>query len=317
MKINELRKNIANDVLPAYFIVGEDEYLREFAYNIFAGLLNPDTIDFNLNIFQDFTNLYDIIFALRGYPLMDNRKLVVVKNPQPLDKEQESVLTDYLKKPELQSILLILDNGNVKALRKYGEIIDCSTLSPEECAKQIELTLKRQNREIERTAAIKLTEYCLSDLQKIHMEIKKLVCYKENGIITVKDVEAVVSPGTDYKIYEFTQSLAEKNTLKATAIMDSLLSVGNKPLSLLQAILTQYKRMLYSLISKGTDAEIAKCLNIKPYAVKMARKTAESYSPKILKQYCDSIVDLEYKSLTGQINKDDALKSCISLLLVK
>ena len=317
MKVKELKKNLNNSVEPVYFITGEDSYLIEFALNTFSSLLNEEVIAFNLNVFQDLTNIGDIISALRSYPLMDNRKVVVVKEPAAPTKEQEKILVQYFEKPEIQSVFVIVDDGSFKNMNKYGEVVDCSSLSFEDCIKQIELVFKGEKREIEKDAAKKLAEYCLCDLRKIHNEIDKLVCFRNTGVIKAEDIEAVVTPSTDYKIYEFTQSLADKNPLRAKNIMENLVANGNKPLSLMQAILSQYKRMLYVLISNGTDEEIAKNLKIKPYAVKMSRRTAEHYSPKILKAYCEGLVDLEYKSLTGKININDALKSAISILIVK
>lgn len=317
MKVKELKKSIKTTVEPVYFVTGDDRYLKEFVLKTFISLLNPDVVDFNLNTFQDFTELSDIITALRSYPLMDNRKVVVVKEATSLTKEQEAMLISYLERPELQSVLLIFDTNNLKKLYNRGEIIDCSSLSMEECVSQIDMIARSQNRNILPQASRKLAEYCLCDLQKIHTELEKLLNYRATGNITVEDVDSVVTPSTDYKIYEFTQSLADKDSVRAKKIMDNLLFTGNKPLNLIQSILSQYKRMLYSLISSGTDEEIAKSLNIKPYAVKMSRRTAEHYSPKILKTYCDNLVDLEYKSLTGQINKDDALKTAISMLIAK
>lgn len=317
MKVKELQKSLKDDISPVYFITGDDDYLKEYALNAFVKLLNPDVVDFNLNIFQDFSLLADITTALGGYPLMDDKKVVVVKETTKPTAEESKILVKYFNNPEPQSIFVMFDNGDMSSYHKYGEVVDCNTLSVDDCAKQVTMSVKMLNGKIEPTACTKLAEYCLCDLRKVHNEIDKLVSYAGGNVITCYDVEKLVTPTTDYKIYEFTQSLAEQNVLKAKNVMDTLLLQGNKPLTLIQSILTQYKRMLYSLISKGKDEEIAKSLNIKPFAVKMARKVAENYSPKILKQYCESLVDIEYKTLTGQTNESDALKTAISLLLVK
>ncbi len=317
MKVKELQKSLKNDISPVYFIIGDDDYLKDYAFNLFVKLLNPDVMDFNLNIFQDFSSVADITASLGGYPLMDERKVVAVKEPTKPNADEGKLLVKYFENPEPQSVLVIFDNGDLSSYHKYGEVVDCNTLSVEECANQIDLTIKTKGAKIERIASVKLAEYCLCDLRKVHNEVDKLVSYVDGSVIKVSDVERLVTPTTDYKIYEFTQSLAEQNVVKAKTIMDTLLLQGNKPLALIQAILTQYKRMLYSLISKGKDEEIAKSLGVKPFAVKMARKVAENYSPKILKQYAESLVDIEYKTLTGQTNEGDALKTVISLLLVK
>lgn len=316
MKVKELKKSLKNSVEPVYFVTGDDSYLQEFALNTFSSILNDEVIAFNLNVFEDFTNIGDIISALHGYPLLDEKKIVVVKEPKVPTKEQEKLLLEYFSNPEIQTVFVIFDNGDLKSLHKYGEIVDCSSLSFDECLNQINLVVKHEGRQIDLFATKKLAEYCLCDLRKIHNEIDKLICYKETGVINEKDVEAIVTPTTDYKIYEFTQSLADKNPVKAKQIMENLVQLGNKPLSLIQAILSQYKRMLFVLISTGTDEEIAKSLKIKPYAVKMSRRTAEHYSPKILKAYCERLVDLEYQSLTGKTNINEALKSAISILIV-
>ena len=205
MKVKELNKSLKTTVEPVYFVTGDDSYLKEFAFNTFSKLLNEEVIAFNLNVFEDFTSIGDILSALHSYPLLDDKKVVVVKEPKLPNKEQEKLLKDYFSNPEMQTVFVLYDNGELNGFHKYGEIVDCSSLSFDECVNQVDLVIKHDCRQISRGANKLLCEYCLCDLRKIHNEIEKLISYKQSGIIEVEDIEAVVTPSTDYKIYEFTR----------------------------------------------------------------------------------------------------------------
>ena len=95
MKVKELQKSLKNDISPVYFIIGDDDYLKDYAFNLFVKLLNPDVMDFNLNIFQDFSSVADITASLGGYPLMDERKVVAVKEPTKPNADEGKLLVKY------------------------------------------------------------------------------------------------------------------------------------------------------------------------------------------------------------------------------
>ena len=67
-----------------------------------------------------------------------------------------------------------------------------------------------------------------------------------------------------------------------------------------------FRRMFYISISKN-DEELSKILNIKPYAIKVARQNVKKNGIKFYINLYRKYVDLDYKIKSGEISPKNAL----------
>ena len=102
----------------------------------------------------------------------------------------------------------------------------------------------------------------------------RFVTLPQGGSVTAADVDAIVYRDTEYKIYEMTDALGRGNHAAYLSVMNELLGKGMDEAGVLNA-LCNYFRTLYEILALGkSDAETAKALGMKEYAVKMSRRQA-------------------------------------------
>ena len=116
--IKQIENDIKNNTYsPVYLFMGEEEYYIDYLTKlIINNSLQDHEKDFNLNIlYGKDTLISDIISISKQYPVMSERKLVVVKEAQDLSKkdaEGNSLddLLNYVNNP-LNSTILVLNFG--------------------------------------------------------------------------------------------------------------------------------------------------------------------------------------------------------------
>jgi DNA polymerase III delta subunit len=72
--------------------------------------------------------------------------------------------------------------------------------------------------------------------------------------------------------------------------------------------------MLHSTLSPKSDAEVAKLLNVREYAIKKARQIKNLNKIK-MKSILDMLVDYEYKFKSGSMSLDLAFDCAISNIM--
>ena len=77
-----------------------------------------------------------------------------------------------------------------------------------------------------------------------------------------------------------------------------------------------YRRMLYAALSKESDAEVAKHLNVKEYAVKVARRQAKAFSVKRLKEIVDTLALYDEKFKQGYVEQNSAVWNSVFNVLI-
>ena len=142
--IKQIENDIKNNTYsPVYLFMGEEEYYIDYLTKLIQNnSLQDHEKDFNLNIlYGKDTLIRDIISISKQYPVMSERKLVIVKEAQDLlkkDAEGNSLddLINYVNNPLTSTILVLnfkhksLDKRKViyKAILKNGLVYESKKL---------------------------------------------------------------------------------------------------------------------------------------------------------------------------------------------
>ena len=89
-------------------------------------------------------------------------------------------------------------------------------------------------------------------------------------------VEAYVAKDTEYKIYELTQAASRRNFALFSEILADMLEKGSDEHAVLAALVSHYRTLAEVSGMAGSDAEVAKTLGVKPYAVQKNREAART-----------------------------------------
>lgn len=313
MKFEQLKASLNKEILPAYFVGGEDSFLLYKSLELIENACNITIPDFNKVIFdkEGFTAT-DIVNACEVMPIMDGKRLVIVKNylNAKNDKEKE-ILVKYLKNPMPSTCLVLFassQNNFYISLVSNVEYVDCNKLSYNMLVKWIGATFQKEGYAIEVPACKLLIEYCNYNLTKIDAETHKLMAYKQDTKkIVVADIENLVTKDEEYVIFELTEALAQKDGNRAYAILDNLLYRKNTPAMILSFINNHFRRLLFCAISNYSNSELASMLGVKEFAIIKAKEQSSKFAKIKLKQIYDLCLECEYSIKSGKMEGTNAI----------
>ena len=309
MKYNALSTHLqTKQYAPCYLIQGEDKWLVNSAIDMLCKIVSNPAL--NCNIFQENAHEDNIINALKVLPWDSNYRVVVVMDfstSRPVvnssGKNTGKPILEYLKDPNPSSILAMVSDESefFSKLRAYAQIIDCSRLENFELAQYIK---NRCQDNIEKAAIDTLIAYCSGDMGRINTELDKILSYKEDEPITEQDVIDLAIQDDDYKIYELTNCLAQKNPDQAFKIWNSLSNSADN-VYLINSVYSYFRKLLYAAINKN-QPELYKKLNVKQYAFKYLEENSKKFGAKKLKKICDMLQLMDYHIKSGKIDKQAA-----------
>ena len=303
---------------PIYVVFGDDDYLKELAVKRFAAMLDKDYADFNLAKFEKTASVDDVKDALDTYPMFDSVKVVVQYFDDKPSEEVKKFVDEYVKAPVPTSVFVIVADGEASKsfTSKKMERIDCSHLEDSELVYEInKILFKEPSCVIEPNAAEELILRTQHDMARIVSETEKLKAYAE-GRITKADVENMVTPDVEYKVYELAEAISKKDGTTALNMLAKLYEDGFKGVTLMNRIYDRYRNMFFSRVNKDMrNDELAQALGIKAGAVYYLRKTAENYSPVRLKKCVEFLHSLLYDVLSGKRLEASAVQEAVLGLL--
>lgn len=308
MKFVELKKSLKDGVLSCYVLKGDDIFLIYKSLELISNASVSMFPDFNKIVFGENASYSasDVLSSCLSMPIGGDRRLVIVKDCS-LKASVENVKSfeDYLKNPPTSTTLVFVCFNKCELVEKLqnATVVDCNYLAPELVLKLVSQTLAQKNKKISTDAIEKLCEYCLYNLARIFNELDKLVFYVgDRPVIEAADVENNVTKEVEFQAYEFAQSVASKNEEKAFNILNNLLVKKDSLGLILNSLYSQFSRMFFVSISKYDNAQMAKMLGIKEFAVKKTKELAAKFKKITLKNILELILETEYKMKSGEIS---------------
>lgn len=286
INVSDLKKRLSVEILPVYFLKGQDAYVKELAIGVLKGLLDKDFADMNLTVFEDSSDMEAVVQTLNTVPVFDERRLVVVKSTEGLDDAGRAKLEAYLNNPSGFSVLAFSDDAIARddfskkaspvfKLYGKGEVVDVSGADEMQYPRIVENEVGKRNCTIENAAISLLSTYTARDMTRTMNEVNKLCAFKNGGKITKDDVENLVAADTEYKTYALADALSRGDNDRALDVLKTLLSDGESPSSILASMTAQYRRMFEARISSLSQDDLAKALSVRPGAISIAKTSPQ------------------------------------------
>lgn len=323
MKFVQLAKSIqAEGLQPVYLIEGEEAYFRDHAVESIraaCGLINPALNDAR---YEGETlrgeGIASLRRALETLPFLDEKRLVRAYEFYPSERDWGTYLKPYVQNPSPSTVLLIVNAGkkaNAADLkRKQGVCyVDCSRESEETLARWLFGVARRQGLQMDADAAALMVRYCAQDAARMKLETEKLAAILgENGRVTRAAVEEYVAKDTEYKIYELTQAASRRNFALFAEILSDMLGKGSDEHAVLAALVSHYRTLAEVTGMTGSDAEVAKTLGVKPYAVQKNREAARRLGKGRAEETYLALFGLSSGAKSGLYGKTGALFEAIA-----
>ena len=300
-----LKKRLNDGIARVYIVEGDDYYLYDKAFSMIKNACRITLDDFNINIFDDESfNLNKFFNATEMLPVIDQKRLVVLKGCKINEGEKKALAEMLMHIPKTTTVLILDYNNNFEYLKKDFVLVDANRMDEQTVRKLVVAYLAKQDRQISPEALIGLIEACNGYLTRIFSELNKLMYYQpQNPLITKNMVDELVTKDIEFSIFELTEALSKEQGDRALQILKRM----EKDQGVFTLIANQFRRLFYASISDLSNAELAKLLGVKEYAITKARQLAKGFSKAQLNKICGMLEEFDYAVKSGAILQHNAL----------
>lgn len=231
MTFEQIKADIlARRFKPVYLLMGEESYYIDELTDLFVeNVLPEEERDFNQTImYGRETDVRNLITLARGFPMMSEYQLIVIKEAQDTSKLDE--LSIYVQNP-LPSTILVLNYKNglydkrkklTAEINKHGVVFESNKVPEYKMPAFISSYVQSKGLTIDGKSAQMLTDYLGNDLKKFANEVDKLLIAlpPNSKQITAEIIELNIGISKDFNNFELLKAVVEKNIVKVNQIAD-------------------------------------------------------------------------------------------------
>lgn len=303
-----------------YLLYGSEIYLKkQYRDKLKNAIIGDDTMNYNYYAGKG-QDIKALIEMSETMPFFSDRRLIIIESSGFFTSSNDE-LAEYIKTvPETTYIIFVEDevdkrNKVFKAVSSAGYAANLS--SPDEKTLKLWIAgiIKKEGKNVTEQTIIHFLEIVDNDMENIHQELEKLLCYTaKRDVITEEDVAQVCSVHTENKIFDMINAVALKNQREALRLYDDLLTLKEAPLRILALISRQFNTLLQikALSVHGyTPSVIAQRTGIKEFIVKKNLGMTRKFSMDELREALEACVKSEEDVKTGRMNDRMAVEMII------
>jgi len=299
---NQIIKNLSEDKFSKiYLLMGEETFFIKKICQFFENnFIEDQNKSFNQEIFygRDIS-IENIISSCKSFPMMSDKKLVIIKEAQELDifkrnnDKKNELLINYLSNVNPSTTLIFCLNNKTldkrgKLFKSFNEsscILDSSSkdnkIYDNQLPKWIESEVNKKKYSISNDALLILTENIGNDLEKIDNALNKIYSNTESKNISKDDILNLVGINREYNLFEFQDSLIDRNSLKCGKVMNYFTS-NEKKFPIHQLIIYMYGFYSKLLVVKSKNLSnpdtISSEISVHPYVARSYARAMQNYT---------------------------------------
>lgn len=309
MDFKSLQQHIKSKVYkPVYLLHGEEPYYIDVLSKLFQEYaLEDHERDFNETVvYGKDADVLAIISEAKGYPMMAERRLVIIREAQ--DLKEIDKLEAYLEQPNSTTILVLAHKYKKidarkrvsKLISKIGEVFTSEKVKEYKIVEWIEQYIASTDYKITKKACILIAESVGNDLSRITNELDKLFLLLEKGTtINEIHIEENIGISKDYNMFELNNAILNGDYLKAVKIANYF-EHNPKSGPLVPIISNMYTNfshlMKIHFLTDKSAQSIASSLKVHPFAAGELLKASAKYSPKKIASCISLLYEYDLKS---------------------
>lgn len=296
---------------PVYILMGDESYyIDKIADYIAENALGQDERDFNQTVvFGADTTAAQVADIARGYPVMAQRRVVIVKEAQAL--RSLDALERYFEHPLNTTVLVICHkNGTIDRRKKVvgkaeavGVVFESKKKRDYELPAFIESYLRARHVAIDPKSASMVAEHIGTDLSRLISELDKVMISlpDDNRRVTPEIVEREIGVSKDFNVFELKSAIIERNVFKANQIV-KYFDNNPKAGSLFSALPLLYKYFQSLMVAfyapdRNNDNALAAYMELKSvWGVKDYRAGMRNYTAMKTLQILAKLREIDAKS---------------------
>ena len=303
-------KHLTVQTLPPILVLtGEDVGQFEWLKKDILKKIGYDPSDLNYSYFDMKEASYaEVELDLVSLPFFADEKIVILDHLLDLTTAKKRNLTDedlkqfenYLENPSESTRLVIFAEGKldskrrlVKLLKRDAQIIEATTPKEQEVKRYFSSQAQELGLQFEGDSLDQLLLKSGYDFGELQKNIALLQAYKEDGQITLEDIEEVVPKSLQDNIFDLTQMILKRQIDQARNLVKDLRLQGEDEIKLIAILLGQFRMFSQVKIfsEEGqSESQIVASLSelsgrkVNPYQVKFALRDSRRLSLSFLKQ---------------------------------
>lgn len=323
-------KHLTVQTLPPILVLtGEDVGQFEWLKKDILNKIGYDPSDLNYSYFDMKEASYDEVeLDLVSLPFFADEKIVILDHLLDVTTAKKRNLTDedlkqfenYLENPSESTRLVIFAEGKldskrrlVKLLKRDAQIIEATTPKEQEVKRYFASQAQELGLQFEGDSLDQLLLKSGYDFGELQKNIALLQAYKEDGQITLEDIEEVVPKSLQDNIFDLTQMILKRQIDQARNLVKDLRLQGEDEIKLIAILLGQFRMFSQVKIfsEEGqSESQIVASLSelsgrkVNPYQVKFALRDSRRLSLSFLKQVMMTFIETDYAIKSGTYEKD-------------
>ena len=323
-------KHLTVQTLPPILVLtGEDVGQFEWLKKDILNKIGYDPSDLNYSYFDMKEASYDEVeLDLVSLPFFADEKIVILDHLLDLTTAKKRNLTDedlkqfenYLENPSESTRLVIFAEGKldskrrlVKLLKRDSQIIEATTPKEQDLKRYFSSQAQELGLQFVGDSLDQLLLKSGYDFGESQKNLALLQAYKEDGQITLEEIEEVVPKSLQDNIFDLTQMILKCQIDQARNLVKDLRLQGEDEIKLIAILLSQFR--MYSQVKifseEGqSESQIVANLSdlsgrkVNPYQVKFALRDSRRLSLSFLKQAMMIFIEADYAIKSGTYEKD-------------
>lgn len=321
----------------AYLFYDREKYLIENAIKYLTVKYVKDTAAFNLIKLDGKTiSPADILDACETYPVMSEKKVVIVKDVVDFISENDlkKDFFDFLDNLSDFVVLIMWDRESIKKntklfkyFKKINRDIEFPKLRNADLINFIKGYLIRKNKKIKPADISYLInasnynsrneEITLLDLKS---ELDKIASLNSSEFVTKSDIDLSMTEGIDTNIFNFLDAMMKRDVNQAIFELDNLYKLNEPILKIFTMIIRQVRNFLsfLNLKEKGySNPEIMKIIGIKSFEFKKIIGNVKNFEKSFLISFYEELIKADELFKTTSIDEKIIMETLIVKYCVK
>jgi len=315
---------------PLYFLHGEESYYIDMlAEAIQQHALQEHERDFNQTIlYGKDADLLALISELKSYPMMAERRLVILKEAQDFKKIED--LEAYVDNPTPTTVFVVCYKNKafdarkklIKTFAKLGHVYKSDKIRDYQLPDWISKYVRSKGLQLNAKATMLLAEYLGSDLGRIVNELEKLsIVVGQNQIITELDIEKNIGISKDYNVFELVNAISSKQADKAFKIVQyfEYNPKAGELIVIIQSLFKLFSQLMRVHFTPNKSREaIASAVGVHPFVAGELLNTRQNYDPKKIAAIIALLHDYDLKSKgvgNSSMDQGELLKELVFQIL--
>ena len=327
--ITDIKHLTVQTLPPILVLTGEDVGQFEWLKKDILKKIGYDPSDLNYSYFDMKEASYaEVELDLVSLPFFADEKIVILDHLLDLTTAKKRNLTDedlkqfenYLENPSESTRLVIFAEGKldskrrlVKLLKRDAQIIEATTPKEQDLKRYFSSQAQELGLHFVGDSLDQLLLKSGYDFGELQKNLALLQAYKEDGQITLEDIEEVVPKSLQDNIFDLTQMILKRQIDQARNLVKDLRLQGEDEIKLIAILLGQFRMFSQVKIfsEEGqSESQIVASLSelsgrkVNPYQVKFALRDSRRLSLSFLKQAMTTFIETDYAIKSGTYDKD-------------